>query len=212
MKDKNINHVMKWKFQWWENFGFFIPKDRWLYWWDFFVNKKNFWKAKNWDTVDAIELDNSKWKKPEAQIIKIYWTENKIIQKYIEWIYSWWDWNFGFIDVEWQEKWYFVYWNKKKWAKDWDKVKAEIITFKWKKEAIVIEILQNKSEIIIWKYLDKDNFWFVIAEKNIWKKWTTWDIFIAWSRKNWAKNWDTVEVEIIKKWKKNLEWIITKIL
>lgn len=200
-----------WKFQGWSNFGFFIPEERDLYGWDFYVNKKNFNWANDWDKVEARQVKYTKWKKPEVKIINVLSGENEVKKKdikkeYIEWIYSGWDWNFGFIDVEWMEKWFFVYWNKKGEAKDWDRVKAEIIDFKWKKEAIVMKVYETKKEVIIWKYRDNDRFWFVVAED--WSK----DIFIAWSRKNWAKNLDRVEVEIIKEWGKNPEGVIIKIL
>lgn len=215
MKKEKENELMVWKFQWWENFGFFIPTDRDSYGWDFFIAKENFWLAQDWDKVEARELKKSKWKKPEAKIIKVYWRTPQAKPKFIEWIYSGWDGNFGFIDVEWVEKWFFVYGNKKNWAKDWDKVKAEIVDFNWRKEAVIVKVFETKEELIIWKYRDNDKFGFVIPENNSnleEKKWTTWDIFIAWWRKNWAKSWDKVEVKIVKKWWKNPEWIITKIL
>ncbi len=196
------------------SFGFVIPDDRDYFWWDFFVNKKNFNWAKDWDKVEARELEKSNWKKPEAKILKILsWTwkketknKDKEVIKTVEWIYSWWDWNFWFVDVEWQPKWYFVYGHKKNWAKDWDKVKADIIVFKWKEEAIVTKILEKEEEILIWRYRDNDRFWFVIPEDK------SWDIFIAWSRKADARNWDIVEVKIIKRWGKNPEGVITKVL
>lgn len=205
------NDTIIWKFQGGSNFGFFIPDDRDLYGWDFYVNKKNFKGANDGDKVEARELKYTKWKKPEVKIINVLIGENEVKKKdikkeYVEWIYSGWDWNFGFIDVEWMEKWFFVYWNKKGEAKDWDRVKAEIIDFKWKKEAIVMKVYETKKEVIIWKYKDNDRFWFVVAED--WSK----DIFIAGSRKAWAKNWDNVEVEIIKEWGKNPEGVIIKIL
>lgn len=199
-----------WKFQWWKNFGFFIPDDRDYYWGDFYVNKDNFNWAVDWDNVEARELKYTKWKKPEVKILKVInWNEklkNNNKQEFVEWIYSGWDWDFGFIDVEWMEKWYFVYWKNKSEAKDWDKVKAEIVEFKWKKEAIVVKVFKTEKQLVIWKFKDNDRFWFVISED-----WTQ-DIFIAGSRKNWAKNWDNVEVEIIKKIGKNPEWVIVKIL
>ncbi len=231
MKKSDVNELMVGKFQWGENFGFFIPTDRDYYGGDFYVRKENFWLAQDWDKVEARELVVSKWKKPEAKIIKAFWREPQKKPKFVEWIYSGWEGNFGFIDVEWNEKWFFVYGKKKNWAKDWDKVKAEIVDFNGKKEAIVVKIFKTEEEVVIWRYNDKESFWFVIPEKaskvstinaetNLeeWKtvpeknKWTTWDIFIAWSRKNWANTWDRVEVKIIKKWGKNPEWIILKIL
>ena len=218
MKKSDVNELMVWRFQWGENFGFFIPTDRDYYGGDFYVRKENFWLAQDWDKVEARELVVSKWKKPEAKIIKAFWREPQKKPKFVEWIYSGWEGNFGFIDVEWQEKWFFVYGKKKNWARDWDKVKAEIVDYNGKKEAIVVKIFETDEEIIIWRYNDKESFWFVIPERlnsekqKEEKKWTTNDIFIAWSRKNWANSWDRVEVKIIKKWGKNPEGIILRIL
>jgi exoribonuclease R len=200
--------LMYWKFQGWESFGFFIPEDRDLYGWDFYVTKENFGLAQDWDKVEARELKKFKWKKPEAKIITVYWRSPQKNQvKYIEWIYSGWDGNFGFIDIEWNEKWFFVYWKKKNWAKDWDKVKAEIVDFNGKKEAIVVKIFKTEDELVIWRYKDNDKFGFVLPDET-----KNNDIFIAWSRKNWASNGDMVEVKIIKKWGKNPEGVIVRII
>ncbi len=197
--------VIVWKFQKWNNFGFFIPEDREIYGWDFYVHKDNFKNAEDWDKVEVKELKYSKWKKPEVKILRVLGAEKKAVNnEYIEWIYSGWDWNFGFIDVEWMKKWYFVYWNKKAWAKDWDKVKAQIVDFKWKKEAIVVKIFDTQDEIVNWIFEDNDRFWFVTTDD--WE-----DIFIAGSRKWWAKTWNRVEVKIIKKWGKNPEGVIIRV-
>ncbi len=200
-----------WRFQsktW--RFGFVIPDDREYWGWDFFVNKKDFAWASDEDRVEARLTKKSTWKKPEAKILKIFnWKkeEKKIsIIKIVEGIYSWWDWNFWFIDVKWEEKWYFVYWKKKNNAEDWDKVKAEIVMFNWKQEAIIIEILNQEEEIIEWIFKDNDKYWFVLPANK------SGDIFIAWSRKWWARDSDMVEVRIIKRWWKNPEWVIKKIL
>lgn len=202
------NELMYWKFQGGESFGFFIPDDREEYGWDFYVDKENFWLAQDGDKVEARELKKFKWKKPEAKIITAYGrTAQKNQAKFVEWIYSGWDGNFGFIDVEGKEKWFFVYWKKKNWARDWDKVKAEIVDFKWKKEAIVVKIFETEDELIVWRFKDSDKFGFVIPDEG-----KNNDIFIAWSRKNWAKNGEMVEVKIIKRWWKNPEWLIMKIL
>lgn len=226
MSNTQVNEIMVGRFQAGENFGFFIPADRDYYGGDFYVRKENFWLAQDGDKVEARELKTSKWKKPEAKIIKAFWREPQKKPKFIEWIYSGGDWNFWFIDVEWEDKWYFVYGKKKNGAKDWDKVKAQIVDYNGKKEAVVVKIFEVKDELIIWKYVDKDSFWFVIPEKlaalstlfqggehkEKEKKWTTWDIFIAGSRKNWAMNWDKVEVKIIKRHGKNPEGLIIRIL
>lgn len=205
--------IIIWKFQSKaEYFGFVIPDERWYWWWDFFVHKNNFNWAKDGDKVEANLLEKSEWKKPEVKIIWIYKWKAKInvreIKKIVEGIYSWWDGNFWFIDIQWKEKGYFVYGKKKNWAIDWDLVKAEIVDFNWKEEAIVIEILDKKEELLEWVYRDNGKFWFVIPDGNN----KSWDIFIAWSRKLEAQNLDRVEVKIIKKWGKNPEGIIKKIL
>lgn len=200
-------------------FGFVIPEDRDYYGGDFFVLNSNFNGANDWDKVEARELAKSKWKKPEVKIIKVLSWVNKTVKseknnsnswdvvKVVEWIYSWWDGNFGFIDVEWQEKWFFVYGHKKNGARDGDMVKADIIIFKDKEEAIVTEIiLGQQEELLEWVYRDNDRFWFVVSDN--WE----WDIFIAGSRKGYAQNWDRVEVKVIKRWGKNPEGVITRVL
>ncbi len=202
-----VNELMVWKFQGGDKFGFFIPDDREYYGGDFYISKENIWEAKDWDKVEARELKVSKWKKPEAKIISVKWKKINSKKEIVEWIYSWWDGNYWFIDVEWLEKWYFVYGDKKAWAKDWDKVRAELVDFKWKKEAIVLEIMESEEEIVVWTYKDNDRFGFVLPDS---KK--SGDIFIAWSRKNWALDWDTVEVKIIKRWGKNPEGVIKRII
>jgi len=190
------NELMYGKFQAWDKFWFFIPENRDEYGWDFYVSKENFGLAQDWDKVEARELKKFHGKKPEAKIITAYWrTPQKNQAKFVEWIYSGWDGNFWFVDVEWQEKWYFVYGLKKNWAKDGDKVKAEIVDFKGKKEAIVVKILSTEEELITWRFQDRDRFGFVIPDE-----WKNNDIFIAWGRKNWAKDGEMVEVKIIKRW------------
>jgi exoribonuclease R len=200
------NEKIIWKFQWGSNFGFLIPEDREYYGWDFYVNKNNFWLAEDWDRVEWVEI-KTKWKKPEVKIVRVYWKEAPIKQEFVEWIYSSWDGNFWFIDVEWLAKGYFVYWNKKNWAKDWDKVKAQIVEFKWKKEAVVVKIFQDEFETVVGRFKDSDRFGFVIPDE-----WTNNDVFIPGPRKNWARDWDIVEAKIIKKWWKNPEGFIVKIL
>ena len=208
MAKEKENELMYGKFQSGDKFGFFIPDERDAFWWDFYVDKSNFWLAQDWDKVEARALKKFNWKKPEAKIITAYWrTAQKNQSKFVEWIYSGWDWNFGFIDVEGQEKWFFVYGLKKNWAKDGDKVKAEIVDFKWKKEAIVVKILDSEEELVNWVYKDNEKFGFVLPDDKSQN-----DIFIAWSRKNWASNLDKVEVQIIKRGGKNPEWVIKRIL
>jgi len=205
-----------WKFQckkW--DFWFVIPDDRADWGGDFFVHKNNFNGAKDGNRVAAEVMDRDSWKKTEATILEVFSGKNKEedygkkkkeVLKTIEWIYSGWDGNFGFVDVEWEQQWYFVYGLKKNWARDGDKVRAEVSDFKWKQEAVVIEILWNESEVLTWVFSDNDKFWFVKPDDK------SGDIFIAGSRKWYAQNWDRVEVSIIKRWGKNPEWIITSVL
>lgn len=200
------NEVIIWKFQWGENFGFLIPEDRDYYGWDFYVKKSNFWLAETGDKVEWTEI-KATGKKPEVKITRVYWKEAPIKQVFVEWIYSKWEWNFWFIDVEWQEKWYFVYWDKRNWAKDWDKVKAQIIDFKWKKEWIVVKVFKDDLWTVIGRFKDSDRFWFVIPDES-----KNNDVFIPWHRKNWANDWDMVEARIVKTGWKNREWIVIKIL
>jgi exoribonuclease R len=201
MKEKQEKII--WKFQAGEHFWFVIPKNRDFYGWDFYVRSKNFWGAEEWDKVEAVEIKSS-GKKPEVKIIKVFWKIPEwqtTMWNFVEWVYSSWAWNFWFIDIEWQKKWYFVYWEKRWKAKDWDLVKAQIVEYKWKKEAIIVKVFENEFGTAKWIFKDNGNFGFVITEDN-------WDIFIPGMKKNWAKDGDTVEVKITKKWKKNKEGII----
>jgi len=128
------------------------------------------------------------------------------VLKIVEGIYSGWDGNFWFIDVEGQTQGYFVYGKKKNWAQDWDKVQAEVVEFKGKDEAIVIKILWQEEELLEWVFKDNDRFGFVLPDDR------SSDIFIAGSRKWEAQDRDRVEVKIIKRGGKNPEGIITKVL
>ena len=105
------------------------------------------------------------------------------------------------------KKGYFVYGDKKNWARDGDRVKAELVEFKWKTEAIVVKVFETEDELVEGRYQDRDRFGFVITDEN--KKE---DIYIAWSRKNGARDDDQVEVKIIKRRGKNPEWVVTRIL
>jgi len=205
-----------WKFQckkW--DFWFVIPDDRADWGWDFFVHKNNFNGAVDGKRVAAELMDRVSGKKPEAKIIEVFSWKNKEedfhkvkreIKKVVEWVYSWWDGNFGFVDVPGEQQWYFVYGLKKNGAQDGDRVKAEVYEFKGKDEAIVIEILWNEMQTLQWVYSDNDRFGFVKPDD------ASRDIFIAGSRKWYAKDGERVEVQIIKRWGKNPEWKILRIL
>jgi len=202
-----------WKFQKHAHFGFIIPKNREIYWWDFFVTEKNSKDAKDWDTVTWHILAKSKWKKPEAKIIHV-WEPIRIQAKNIIWIYSEHKWDFWFVDIEvenekWNtKKWYFVFKKDNLKAQDWDKVEARVKIFKWKEEAVILRILKNESPLIIWEFKDEWKFWFVTPEK-----WTfTSDIFVAWAKKLGAETGNIVSVQIIKNTWRRPEWIVRKII
>lgn len=128
----------------------------------------------------------------------------------IIWLYSEWKWNFWFIDVEWIDKWYYVYSNNKNWALDGDKVEAFLKVFRWKTEAEIIKVIERKQELIVWEYIISkwNKFWFVIPKNSNIKN----DIFVLWKNSMNATNWDIVWV-LVTVWKrKNPEWIIKKIL
>lgn len=200
--------IILWKLQAWENFGFFIPDNRNEFWWDFFVNKKNFAWAKTWDLVKAVEIKGS-GKKPEVKIISIkgQWkTLNDIIIKGTFSFSSNWDWGYidlvRVIDGKKIDKGYFVHSKNYKSAISGDQVKAKLQKHKWKLEAVVVKILDDDREIFEWKYIDNSEFWFVLIKDSC-------DIFIPEKWKNWAKNRDQVTVKIIdKSWRRPV-WIIT---
>lgn len=186
------------KLQAWENFGFFIPDDRDYYGGDFFVSKKHFGWAVNWDKVKAVEI-KATWKKPEVKIVSIKWTEKTLNDITIKWTFSFsseGDW--AYIDlvriIDWKkiDKWYFVHSKNTKWAKSWDQVKAKLQKHKWKLEAIVVKVLDDEREIFTWVYKDNDDFGFVIV------KWWN-DIFIPEKWSNLSEDWEEVQAKIIDK-------------
>ena len=203
-----------WRFDKKENFWFLIPDDRVKGESDYFVLARNSMGANNWDRVEAYEIVNKKWKSREAKIKKILevfkqikvetgaWKDN------IVWIFSQWKWDFWFIDVEWVDKWYFVFADNKNWALDWDKVEASVKIFKWKQEAEVVKVLERKLDLIVWEYKDNDKFWFVVPKNKYIKN----HIFVPWANSNNAKNWDIVWVHVTKWTGKNPEWIIKEII
>ncbi len=198
MKKNKKQEIILWKLQAWENFGFFIPDDRDIYWWDFFVSKKYFNWARNWDLVKAVEI-SAKGKKPEVKIVSIKWQEKTLNDITLKWTFSFSaDWDWGYIDlvriIDWKkvDKGYFVHSKNMKNAKSWDLVKAKLQKHKWKLEAIVVKILDDEREIVEWIFKDNWDFGFVVVEK--WQ-----DIFIPEKWKNNAKSWDKVKAKITDK-------------
>lgn len=192
-----------------KDFWFIIPQNREKDQRDFFVSAKNMGNA--WDNakVEALILSDKTGKRPEAKIIRVLEERKKIpVKEYVEGIFFNTNEKFGFIDVEWQKKWFFVYGKNKNKAQDGDRVRAELKNYNGNKEGIIIEILQDKNEIAVGKYQDNGNFWFVLIKTNGVKE----DVFIPGSRKNWAINGDIVEINILKRWGKNPEWAVKKII
>ncbi len=132
-------------------------------------------------------------------------------EKTITWIYKEnQNWDFGFIDVEWKEKWYYVFTFNKKDALDWDEVLAKVKVFKGREEAVVLKVLKRSENSLVWEFeLAKNkNFGFVkISNKSIKK-----DIFIPWKYIWKSKTWDIVAVRITKWTGKNPEWKILEII
>lgn len=200
-----------WKFQCKSGeFGFIIPDDRADWGGDFFVHKKHFYGARDGQRVAAEVMERVSGRKPEAKITELFSLKQEVTKKYdvvktIEWVFSWGNGDFWFVDVAWEEQWYFVYGLKKNGAKDGDRVTANIKKYNGKNEAIITDILDSEQEIVVGVYSDNEKFWFVKPE-------TGEDIFIAGSRKAEAKTGEKVEVKIIKRWGRRPEGVITKVL
>ena len=120
-------------------------------------------------------------------------------KKKIEWIYAQWKWDFGFIDVEWEKKWYFVHGKNKSNVLPWDKVEAYLQTFKGREEAIVTQVLERKEAVVVWEYSDSGTFGFVISQNPDMRN----DIFVSARNNLGAKNGDIVAVRIVDWTKKN---------
>ena len=126
-------------------------------------------------------------------------------------------WDFGFVDVEWDDKGYYVHWFNKNNALPWDKVLARLKTFRWKDEAVVEKVLERSDKIFIWNFQEwKKNanwkwfsFWFVIIRDENFKT----DVFIPWKYIKTSKEWDLVWIKIIS-WenKKSPKWEIVEVL
>ena len=204
-----MEKLIIWKFEKHKDCWFIIIKNKNPNEKDYYVKRNNFWKAIDWDQVEARVIKTLPWVNPEAKITRVIKKDKDTPKReVIEWIYSSWNGNFWFIDVVWLEKWIFVHKKKSFNAIPWDIVRAEVKNYNWKKEAIIFEILESQKEIVTWVFKDHESFWFVIPDKEFESK----DIFIPWNDINDADDWDKVEVRIVKKWPKNPQWIITKIL
>ena len=132
-------------------------------------------------------------------------------KKTIIWIYSQnKTWDFGFVDVEWIDKGFYVFPFNKKDALDWDEVEAEVKMFKWKEEAVVIRVKKRADKTLIWEFQmwKTGKFGFVKIKDEAFKK----DIFVPWKYSLNAKNWDIVWVKISKWEWKNPEGKVEEVL
>jgi len=141
-------------------------------------------------------------------------------KKEIKWIYSpSRDWSFWFVDVEGQDKWYYVHFLNKKDALPWDEVLAKIKTFKWRDEAVIKRILKRSDKVFSWTFevgkkeiskRDKKeyiSFGFVKVRDDNFSN----DIFIPWKYVRNAKEWDFVWVQIVDWTWKNPKWKIVEV-
>ena len=205
MAKKMGSEVILGKMQTGENFGFFIPDESGAFWGDFYVSKKNFWGASNWDLVKAVEIQSS-GKKPEVKIISVKWSENEQNERFEEGVFSFSpDGNWGFVDTIWKDwgEGYFIHSKNVGETKYWDFVKIKIERKNWKYEWIIVKILKDKFELIEWTYTDTWEFGFVKVKS--WK-----DIFIPKKWKFAAEEKQKVTAKIINKSGRRPEWIIIK--
>ncbi len=125
--------------------------------------------------------------------------------------------DFGFVDVEGEQKGYYVHWFNKKDALPGDKVLANVKSFRWKDEAVIIKVVERSDKIFIWNFQPwKKNkkwnwfaFWFVVIRDQNFKT----DVFVPGKYIGKAKDWDLVWVKIIS-WenKKSPKWEIVEVL
>ena len=205
MAKKLWSEVILGKMQIGNNFGFFIPDDRWYYGGDFYVSKKQYNWAVDWDLVKAVEIQST-GKKPEVKIISVKWSENEENERFEEGVFSFSpDGNWGFVDTVWKEgwEWYFIHSKNVNKAEYWDFVKAKIVRKSGKYEWDIVKILKDKFEIVEWIYTDTWDFGFVKVKS--WK-----DVFIPKKWKFGAEEKQKVTAKIINKSWRRPEWIIIK--
>jgi len=126
---------------------------------------------------------------------------------------------FWFVDIEGQEKWYFVH-EKNVWkALSWDEVLASVNVFKGREEAKILKVLKRENHFFVWEFIPAksrnktDNerwftYGFVSVDDNSIKT----DIFIPGKYIGEAKAKDIVWVEIVSWDDKKPEWKIVQIL
>lgn len=156
------------------------------------------------------------FKKKPNKLEKPFYSNKEIDTTNLEkivWIYSQaQNYDFGFIDVPWVEKWYFVYPKNANQALDWDEVKAYVKVFRWRKEAVITEVVKRADRVFVWNIILNKWFWFVVLDNQSMKR----DVYISDKKlskfKDKIKSWDKVAIKITKWEGKNPEWSIIEVL
>lgn len=149
------------------------------------------------------------------QRVQNYSAENEDIStlEKIVWVYSQSKNNdFWFVDIEWVEKWYFVYPKNLNGAMDGDEVEAVVKIFNRRKEAVVTKVVKRADRILIGTIQLVKDFAFVILDNPAFKN----DVHISnkklakfcWS----LKTGDKVAIKITAWEWKNPEWSIFEVL
>lgn len=120
--------------------------------------------------------------------------------------------DFWFVDVEGQEKGYFVYPKNLNGALDGDEVEAVVKIFNRRKEAVIIKVLKRADRILVWKIELVKDFAFVVLDNPAFKT----DVHIS-NKKLLKYKWllktgDKVAIKITAWEGKNPEWSIFEVL
>ena len=103
--------------------------------------------------------------------------------------------NFGFVDVEWKPKWYFVFWWNSKDALPGDIVEAQLRVFKGREEAIVTRVVERRKALLsgVFQQVKGKDFGFVVPQNKDFQE----DIFIPARKTKGAQTGDMVAIEIV---------------
>ena len=172
---------------------------------------KNYEKPKTFKSKNFKEKDRFNYKKK----VGINYKEEIDISncEIIVWIYSESkNNNYWFIDIEGQEKWYFVYPKNILDAMSWDQVEAYVKVFKWRKEAVITKIIKRDDRTLVWTLQLNKWFAFVVLDNLSFKK----DVYISKDKLKKinipVNHLDKVAVKISKWDGKNPEWYIVEVL
>lgn len=142
-----------------------------------------------------------------------YRVSSKQSSKTIVWIYNQAkNHDFWFVDVEWKEKWYFVYPKNMNGALDWDQVEATLQTFNRREEAIITKVLKRADRILVGTFQKVKSFWFVVLSNPAFR----FDVYITADKlqkyKHILKDGDQVAIKITQWSWKNPEGRIIEVL